>query len=62
VESQYELDKKVSFYRRQLGTAFQDFNIYAASLAENVCMGEEADGDRLQRNQWKILCTWRMRD
>lgn len=37
----------VSSYRRQFGTAFQDFNIYAASLAENVCMGEEADGDRL---------------
>lgn len=37
----------LSFYRSQFGVAFQDFNIYAASVRNNVCMGDEIDEDRL---------------
>lgn len=33
----------VSSYRAQFGAVFQDFNIYAASVRDNVCMGEEAE-------------------
>lgn len=39
----------VSSYRAQLGAVFQDFNIYAASVRDNVCMGEEAEEGRLVR-------------
>ncbi len=37
-------------YRKQIGTVFQDFKIFATSLAENVAMGaydEAADRDRV---------------
>lgn len=37
----------VSSYRAQFSAVFQDFNIYAASVRDNVCMGEEAKEDRL---------------
>lgn len=37
----------LSAYRSQFGVAFQDFNIYAASVRNNVCMGDEIDEDRL---------------
>lgn len=37
----------LSSYRSQFGVAFQDFNIYAASVRNNVCMGDEIDEDRL---------------
>lgn len=39
----------VSSYRAQFGAVFQDFNIYAASVRDNVCMGEEAEEGRLVR-------------
>lgn len=39
----------VSSYRAQFGAVFQDFNIYAASVRDNVCMGEEAEECRLVR-------------
>lgn len=39
----------VSSYRAQFGAVFQDFNIYAASVRDNVCMGEEAKEGRLVR-------------
>lgn len=39
----------VSSYRAQFSAVFQDFNIYAASVRDNVCMGEEAEEDRLVR-------------
>ena len=39
----------VSSYRAQFGAVFQDFNIYAASARDNVCMGEEAEEGRLVR-------------
>ena len=38
-------------WRRQIGTVFQDFKIFATSLAENVTMGaydEQADGARVK--------------
>ena len=34
-------------YRSQFGVAFQDFNIYAASVKNNVCMGDKVNEDRL---------------
>lgn len=37
----------LSAYRSQFGVAFQDFNIYAASVRNNVCMGDKIDEDRL---------------
>lgn len=37
----------ISSYRSQFGAAFQDFNIYAASIRDNVCMGEEMDEEKL---------------
>lgn len=37
----------VSSYRAQFGIAFQDFNIYAASVRDNVCMGEAPEEGRL---------------
>lgn len=33
-------------YRRKIGTVFQDFQIYGASLAENVKTGHVSDSDR----------------
>ncbi|GLX70415.1 ABC transporter ATP-binding protein [Paenibacillus glycanilyticus] len=33
-------------YRAQFGVAFQDFQLFAASLAENVWMDQVAEGDR----------------
>lgn len=32
-------------YRKKIGTVFQDFKIFAASIAENVMNGEYCDGD-----------------
>lgn len=43
----------VSSYRAQFGAVFQDFNIYAASVRDNVCMGEEAEEGRLVRALWR---------
>lgn len=37
----------LSSYRSQFGVAFQDFNIYAASIRNNVCMGDEVNECRL---------------
>lgn len=37
----------LSSYRSQFSVAFQDFNIYAASVRNNVCMGDEIDEGRL---------------
>lgn len=34
-------------YRSQFSVAFQDFNIYATSIRNNVCMGDDMDEDRL---------------
>nr|WP_304956940.1 ABC transporter ATP-binding protein [uncultured Acetatifactor sp.] len=39
----------VSSYRAQFGAVFQDFNIYAASVRDNGCRGEEAEEGRLVR-------------
>lgn len=40
----------ISSYRSQFAAAFQDFNIYAASIRNNICMGDEDDftEDRLK--------------
>lgn len=37
----------ISSYRSQFSVAFQDFNIYATSIRNNVCMGDDMDEDRL---------------
>lgn len=33
----------IAAYRAQFGAAFQDFNLYATSIRNNVCMGEDRD-------------------
>ena len=40
----------VEAYRRKIGTVFQDYKIFAASIAENVMNGrfEESDGERVR--------------
>lgn len=40
----------ISSYRSQFAAAFQDFNIYAASIRNNICMGDEDEftEDRLK--------------
>ena len=35
----------ISSYRSQFSVAFQDFNIYATSIRNNVCMGDDMDED-----------------
>ena len=37
----------ISSYRSQFSVAFQDFNIYATTIRNNVCMGDDMDEDRL---------------
>ncbi|MBQ7010793.1 MAG: ABC transporter ATP-binding protein [Clostridia bacterium] len=40
-------DFKLEEYRGRIGSVFQDFKIYAASLAENVMNGRYTDADRI---------------
>ena len=44
-------DLKVSEYRAQFGTVFQDFQIFAVSVAENVKADEVEDSDREKINE-----------
>ena len=37
----------ISAYREQFSVAFQDFNLYATSLKNNICMGGNEDAEKL---------------
>ncbi len=37
----------IAAYRSQFGTIFQDFNIYATTVRNNICMGDEVNEDRI---------------
>ena len=37
----------ISAYREQFSVAFQDFNLYATSLKNNICMGRNEDAEKL---------------
>lgn len=41
-------DFDVSAYRSQFGTVFQDFNMYATTIRNNICMGGEVNEERIR--------------
>ena len=41
-------DFDISAYREQFSTVFQDFNIYATTIKDNICMGSEANEERIR--------------
>ena len=41
-------DFDISAYRGQFSTVFQDFNVYATTIRNNICAGNEANEERIR--------------